>query len=139
MSLCHIWFGVADSNRRAGAWGFLRVFGFGVVSPLAFRCRRTVSGLALRQKNRRRICEMRFVPCAGFSRFSATIFACTAATAPFTGREEHLFGCSPASPCSRYCRTQSKIVPLPSPNSAATRGAGRPSSKYSCTALRLIS
>ena len=79
MSLCHIWFGVARSNRRGGGlivrWRF---FG-AVVRPFAFNCWRTVSGLAFSQKNRRSTCEMRRTPWPGSSRLSARIFSRTTA------------------------------------------------------------
>jgi len=78
MSLCHIWFGVERSNRRGGGVGFLRAFGLGAVNPVSFRCWRTVSGLAFRQKNRLRICEIRLAPCRGSCCFSSVIFLCTA-------------------------------------------------------------
>jgi hypothetical protein len=75
MSLCHIWLGVDRSKRRGGAFGFLRAFGLGAVSPVSFRCWRTVSGLALRLKNRLNICEIRLAPCSGSACFSSVIFS----------------------------------------------------------------
>ena len=77
MSLCHIWFGVERSNRRSGALGFLRAFAFGSTRAARFRCFLTCFGLAFRKKNRRSICERRFAPCPGFSRFKKRIFSLT--------------------------------------------------------------
>ena len=77
MSLCHIWFGVERSNRRSGGSGFFRAFGFGSTRPVLFRCFLTCFGLAFRKKNRLRICESRFAPCPGFSRFKEMIFSFT--------------------------------------------------------------
>jgi len=128
MSLCHIWFGVERSNRRGGGCGFFRAFGGGAVSPVAFRCWRTVSGLAFRQNSRRRICEIRLAPCRGFSRLSAVIFSWTA-----PGRRGVGFlsfpSSSPASPCARYRRDQLQTALQLMPSSRATRSAGSASSR----------
>jgi hypothetical protein len=100
MSLCHIWFGVARSNRRGAGVGFLRACFGRVASPAVLSCWRTVSGLALRQKSRRRICEIRRTPWRGSARFNATIFAPTAAGS-FAPAPPGFASCSPASPCWR--------------------------------------
>ena len=97
MSLCHIWFGVDRSNRRAGGCGFFRAFGLGVASPVRFRCWRTVSGLAFRKKTRRRICEIRFTPWRGSSRFSSAILSLTG-PASFAGAGPLTACLNPASP-----------------------------------------
>jgi hypothetical protein len=79
ISLCHIWFGVARSNRRGGTLPLWRGFFLGVISPAPANSWRTVSGLAFSQNNRRNTCEMRRTPCCGSSRLSATIFCRTGA------------------------------------------------------------
>ena len=98
MSLCHIWFGVERSNRRSGAFGFLRAFAFGSTRAALFRCLLTCVGLAFRKKNRRRICDSRFGPCAGFSRFSAMIFSLTGSGSLDFPALQGL-SLSPSSPC----------------------------------------
>jgi hypothetical protein len=100
MSLCHIWFGVERSNRRGGGFVFLRTGLLPAARSTAFRCWRTVSGLALRKKNRRRICEIRFTPCRGSCCFSSVIFAWTA-TGSFGPVR---CGTGPFSPASPYFR-----------------------------------
>ena len=127
MSLCHIWLGVDRSNRRSGFLAGFRAFFLGVANPVACNWRRTVFGLAFRKNSRRSICEIRFAPCPGFSRFNAVIFS-TTAFGVLIRRCPFGFGFSPSSPPSRYCRTQSKIHAFATPISAATRYAGSPSS-----------
>jgi len=97
MSLCHIWFGVDRSNRLGGGFGFFRAFGCGVASPVCFRCRRTVSGLAFRKNRRRRICEIRLTPCRGSSFFNSVIFSFTG-VGSFDGADRRRASCKPASP-----------------------------------------
>jgi hypothetical protein len=101
MSLCHIWFGVDRSNRRGGGVGFLRVGTLPATRSAAFRCRRTVSGLALRQNIRRRIWEIRRAPCCGSARFNSTILAFTG-PGSFAGPLRTPAGLSPSSPDCRY-------------------------------------
>ena len=100
MSLCHIWFGVERSNRRGGTFGFVRCFGRSLVSPVACRCCRTVSGLAFKQNQRRRICEIRLAPCCGSACFSSVIFAWIATGSFLPCRQVPGFF-SPSSPRSR--------------------------------------
>ena len=100
MSLCHIWFGVERSNRRGGAFGFRRTFGRNLVSPVACRCWRTVSGLAFRKNQRRRICAIRFAPRCGSACFSSVIFAWTA-TGSFVPSRRGTGSFSPRSPYFR--------------------------------------
>jgi hypothetical protein len=138
MSLCHIWFGVERSNRRGGGFGLRRGLGGRAVNPVALRCSLTVEGLALRQKNRRRICEMLFAPCRGSSRLSSVIFARTAAGRRAAGLLP-LPSTSPASPSSWYRPDQCQTTLSLMPSSLAISFAGSPSSRYSCTARRRIS
>jgi hypothetical protein len=128
ISLCHIWFGVERSNRRGGGFGDLRAFGGGAVRPVAFRCWRTVSGLALRKNSRRRICEMRFAPCRGSSLFSCVILACTAAGsfAPPPPPDGLL---RPCSPYRLYCLAHWYTVASEIPISRAMIGPAIPSSR----------
>ena len=100
MSLCHIWLGVERSKRRGGGLGFLRAGFCRVANPAACKCWRTVSGLALRQKKRRRICEIRLAPCRGSARFSSVIFAWTA-TGSLEAAPPRFVSRNPASP---HCR-----------------------------------
>jgi hypothetical protein len=100
MSLCHIWFGVDRSNRRGGGFGFLRGGTLPATRSAAFRCWRTVSGLACRQNSRRRSCEIRFTPRCGSSRFKAEILSFTG-PGNFAGPSARTAVWRPASPNCR--------------------------------------
>jgi hypothetical protein len=141
MSLCHIWHGVLRSKKRGFAGLRRTLLGAAGISCFACNVRRTVSALAGTKNSRLSTCEMRFTPKSGFARLTSTIFDWTAVNAPLTWRRctAPYPGCSPASPFSRYCLTQSNTVPLVTPTSCATSPDGTRSSRYSFTALRRCS
>ena len=142
MSLCHIPLGAEDSNRRSGVFiglpGFRR-FALAPVSPVRSSSCFTFAGDAFRKKIRRRICEIRRTPCPGFSCFSVWIFSATTPGSALLVTPARSLGFSPSSPCARYCRTHSLIVPWVTPTSCATNKAGILSSRCNCTARRLTS
>ena len=100
MSVCHSWLGRARSKNRGLAgffFGRRRLFSTRFSACSAWR---TVSGLACMKNIRRRMWEIRQLPCSGLCRFSSTAFAFTAALTfgvPGAIRRD----CSPASPCAR--------------------------------------
>ena len=138
MSLCHIWFGVARSNRRGGGLPLWRSFFTGCISPAPASSCRTFSGLARIQNHCRSNCEIRRTPCRGSALLSAMIVCRTGSGNGF-GRGPRTASCNPDSPCSRYCRTHFATTAVEIPISRATASCAIPSSRCNCTARRRTS
>ena len=102
MSACQSWFGVERSKNRGFGGAFGARTGFGSLSPRSRSVARTVSGLAGRWNQRRSVCEIRFAPRDGSSRFSSTIWSLIAAGhCSRPGWPKRGIVCRPASPLTR--------------------------------------